>query len=64
MAKRSLGDIDHDLAEAVRRRWINKTRIESLSAEIVGDTRWIDRLLAERSEMTEALALTGDHRGR
>lgn len=47
--QRTVEEIDADLHRAVDRRRVGKARIEALSDCIIADTRWIDRLLAERS---------------
>jgi len=47
---RTLDTIDVELARAVTRRQVARDRICALSAAIVADTRFIDLLLAERSQ--------------
>jgi hypothetical protein len=49
-------EIDLDLKRACARRAAARERIAALSAAIVADTRQIDRLLAERMEVTVSAA--------
>jgi len=47
---RTPDEIDVELKRAVARRWVAKNKISALSRDVIADTRFIDLLLAERSE--------------
>lgn len=47
---RTLDEIDVDLKRAVARRWATKQKISALSGDVIAATRFIDVLLAERSD--------------
>ena len=48
---RTLDEIDVELKRAVARRWVSRDRISALSRDVIADTRFIDLLLAERSDL-------------
>jgi len=48
---RTPDEIDVELRRAVARRWVAKEKISALSRDVIADTRFIDLLLAERSEI-------------
>lgn len=51
MADRTLADVDLELSDTVKARDIARSTISQLSLYVVEHTRFIDKLLAERSRM-------------
>jgi len=60
---RTTDQIDHELHQAVARRAAGRERISALSAAIVSDTKLIDRLLAERAEVSAPIPVGGPLNG-
>lgn len=52
---RSAEDIDSELRQAVARRWRARDDIRRLSKHVIADTKLIDLLLAQRSELVTTL---------